>query len=75
MDGVITRSSVSREREPYRALSPSKRGTIAMRIEKYGKTRYWAVIDIDGTLVGLCVYRKGAQEVLRRLQAREKEKV
>ncbi len=44
-----------------------------MRIARYGKTRYWAVIDADGTLVCLCVYRKGAQEVLRRLQALEKE--
>jgi hypothetical protein len=40
-----------------------------MRIERYGITRYWAVIDIDGTLVCLCVYRKAAQEVGRRLQA------
>ena len=44
-----------------------------MRIERYGKTRYWAVRDRDGTLVCLCVYRKGAQEVLQRLQAKEKE--
>ena len=44
-----------------------------MRIERYGKTRYWAVIDTQGTLVCLCVYRKGAQEVVKRLQAREKE--
>ena len=38
-----------------------------MRIARYGKTRYWAVIDADGTLVCLCVYRKGAEEVVRRL--------
>ena len=44
-----------------------------MRIERYGKTRHWAVIDVDGSLICLCVYRKGAQEVLRRLQATEKE--
>ena len=43
------------------------------RIARYQNTRYWAVIETDGTLVCLCVYRKGAQEVLRRLQAREKE--
>ena len=29
--------------------------------------------DRDGSLICLCVYRKGAQEVLRRLQAMEKE--
>jgi hypothetical protein len=33
-----------------------------MRVERYGKTRYWTVIDIDGSLVCLCVYRKGAEE-------------
>jgi hypothetical protein len=39
-----------------------------MRIARYGNTRYWAVIDADGTLVCLCVYRKGALEVVRRMQ-------
>jgi hypothetical protein len=40
-----------------------------MSIRKYG--RYWAVIDAEGTLVCLCVYLKGAVEVIRRLQAKE----
>ena len=40
-----------------------------MRIERYRKTRYWAVLDRDNTLVCLCVYRKGAEAVIRRLQA------
>jgi len=40
-----------------------------MGIERYEKTRYWAVIDADNTLVCLCVYKHGALEVLRRLQA------
>ena len=40
-----------------------------MRIERYRNTRYWAVLDEDGTLVCLCVYRKGALEVVQRLQA------
>jgi hypothetical protein len=39
-----------------------------MRIERYGKTRYWAVLDRDGALVCLCVYKRGALEVLQRLQ-------
>jgi len=39
-----------------------------MQIQRYGKTRYWAVIDTDGTLVCRCVYRKGVEEVVRRLQ-------
>lgn len=36
-----------------------------MRIEPYG--RHWAVYDARGDLVCLAVYRKGAQEVMRRL--------
>ena|GEM_PF-1472827 len=39
-----------------------------MRIARYGKTRYWAVSDTAGMLVCLCVYSKGAREVVRRLQ-------
>jgi len=42
-----------------------------MRIERYGNTRYWAVIDADGSLVCLCVYRKGAKEIVERLLAKE----
>lgn len=34
-----------------------------MRIARYGKSRYWAVIDAEGTLVCLCVYKRGALEV------------
>ena len=43
-----------------------------MRVERYGHTRYWAVIDADGRLVCLCVYRKGAEEVVRRVQTQQK---
>ena len=50
------------------ALSPYKRGTIAMHIEKYGKTRYWAVRDAEEMLVCVCLYKRGALEVMRRLQ-------
>jgi len=32
------------------------------------KGRYWEVLDDDQTLVCLTVYRKGACEVVRRLQ-------
>ncbi len=39
-----------------------------MHLERYRTTRSWAVIDVDGTFVCLCVYRKGALEVVRRLQ-------
>ena len=30
-----------------------------MRIERYGKTRFWAVYD-GPTLVCVCVYKRGA---------------
>ena len=40
-----------------------------MPYEKY--KRFWAVTDAAGQLVCLTVYRKGAQEVLRRLGAVE----
>ena len=39
-----------------------------MRIERYQNTRYWAVYASDGALVCITVYRKGAVEVVRRLQ-------
>jgi hypothetical protein len=37
-----------------------------MSIVKYG--RYWKVIDVDGALICLTVYKKGATEVVRRLE-------
>lgn len=38
-----------------------------MSIKKYG--RYWAVYE-GATLVCVCLYRKGAAEVVRRLTSR-----
>jgi hypothetical protein len=38
-----------------------------MSIRKYGG-RYWALYDDRGELVCVCLYKKGAAEVLRRLQ-------
>lgn len=37
-----------------------------MTIEHYG--RYWAVMDRAGVLVCLTVYKRGALEVVRRLE-------
>ena len=39
-----------------------------MRIARYGNTRYWAVYASDGALICITMYRKGAAEVVRRLQ-------
>ena len=36
-----------------------------MTIRKYG--RYWAIYDAENVLVCLCVYKRGALEVVRRL--------
>lgn len=41
-----------------------------MRISRY-KRRYWAVYDGEGVLVCVCLFKKGAREVIRRLQANE----
>ena len=41
---------------------------MALRIERYGNTRHWAVYDEQG-LVVVTLYKRGAQEVRRRLEA------
>ena len=41
-----------------------------MRILRY-KRRFWAVYTADEELVCVCVYRKGAEEVVRRLQSHD----
>ena len=38
-----------------------------MTITRYKRTRFWAVYDASGSLICICVYKKGAEEVLRRL--------
>jgi hypothetical protein len=37
------------------------------RIQKYGKSRFWAVIDAAEEPVCITVYKRGALEVVRRL--------
>jgi hypothetical protein len=39
------------------------------QIVKQTKSRWWEVLDPDGELVCLTVYRRGAREVVRRLSA------
>ena len=41
----------------------------AYSVQKWGKSRYWQVLDPAGELVCLTVYRRGAREVVRRLSA------
>ena len=40
-----------------------------LRIERYGNSRFWALYD-GQDLVAVTVYKRGAQEVRRRLEAR-----
>jgi len=39
-----------------------------MYFARYKKSRFWGVYDPTGSLICLCVYKKGAQEVLRRME-------
>jgi hypothetical protein len=41
---------------------------MTLRIERYGNSRYWALYD-GPDLVVVTLYKRGAQEVLQRLQA------
>jgi hypothetical protein len=36
-------------------------------VQRYGKSRYWQVTDAAGELICLTVYKRGANEVARRL--------
>ena len=39
----------------------------AVTVTKHGRTRFWAVRDGGGDLICVCVYKRGAIEVARRL--------
>lgn len=39
-----------------------------MRIEKYKET-YWAVYDENGSLICVCVYKKGAMNAMQFIQS------
>ncbi len=38
-------------------------------VTKHGPSRFWAVHDPAGELVCVCVYKRGAVEVIRRLES------
>jgi hypothetical protein len=40
-------------------------------ISKHGHSRFWAVRDPGGVMVCVCVYKRGASEVVRRLEAKK----
>ena len=39
-----------------------------LRVARYGKSRYWALWD-GNDLIAVVLYKKGATELLRRLEA------
>ena len=43
-----------------------KSSATAARVEKY-KRRHWAAYDTGGVLICICLYKKGAEEVVRRV--------
>ncbi len=53
-----------------RQRSPLDEHTGTLRLQKYGQ--FWAVYDLDDTLVVVTVYKKGALEVIRRFDELEK---
>ena len=42
-----------------------------MYYRRYKKGRHWGVYTAEGELICLCVFKKGAANVVRLLQARE----
>jgi hypothetical protein len=46
----------------------NKKQQSGYQVAKYGKSRFWAVVDPTGELVCVTVYKRGAEEVVRRLR-------
>ena len=42
----------------------------SMTVSRHKRTRFWAVRSADGELICVCVYKRGALEVARRLEER-----
>lgn len=41
----------------------------SITVSRHKHTRFWAVRSADGELICVCVYKRGALEVARRLEA------
>jgi hypothetical protein len=41
----------------------------SITVSRHKRTRFWAVRSADGELICVCVYKRGALEVARRLEA------
>ncbi len=40
----------------------------SITVSRHKHTRFWAVRSADGELICVCVYKRGAMEVARRLE-------
>ena len=56
---------------PENAWTGRTRRTSKVYFARYKKSRFWGVYDPTGVLICVCVYKKGAEEVIRRLPQEE----
>ena len=74
--GTVGKRMTSAKRRSPRQVSRSKRlrrmqaqqaPQVSLHVERYKAGRFWGVYDRAGQLVCVCVYKKGAAEVIARL--------
>ena len=54
---------------PARCTRPREDGETSLRIERDAQTRRWAVRDKDGSLVCLCLDKRGTENVVQRVRS------
>ena len=50
-------------------IEVTPKGEATSRVRRWKNGRHWAAYAADGSLIAVAVYRKGAQEIVRRLTA------
>jgi hypothetical protein len=68
VEAQLAAAARKHQRAPEGARCLTANAAREMRLRKYG--RFWGLYDADGTLICVTVYKKGALEVVRRLQQR-----
>ena len=48
-------------------IEVTPKGEATNRVRRWKNGRHWAAYDADGNLIAVAVYRKGAQEIVRRI--------
>lgn len=51
----------------YKTQANDAKELAGYTVQKYGNSRFWAVVDAAAELVCITVYKRGALEVVRRL--------